>query len=62
MYALAKVFLARCGFNPEGNVDVQGSKQAAFEALSEPALPWLSREEVRLATRNPTAAIALMSS
>eukprot|EP00969_Alexandrium_andersonii_P256272 11329532-Alexandrium_andersonii.AAC.1 len=34
--ALAKIFMARCGFNPEGNVDVKGSLQAAFEALSDP--------------------------
>eukprot|EP00969_Alexandrium_andersonii_P304599 13464553-Alexandrium_andersonii.AAC.1 len=42
---LAKMFTARCGFNPEGNVDAKSSLQAAFEALSEPALPRLSREE-----------------
>eukprot|EP00969_Alexandrium_andersonii_P195399 8632126-Alexandrium_andersonii.AAC.1 len=62
MCLLAKVFLARCGFNPEGNVDVPGSLQAAFEALTEPKLPWLSREEVRLATRHATGALALMPS
>eukprot|EP00969_Alexandrium_andersonii_P050990 2240060-Alexandrium_andersonii.AAC.1 len=42
---LATSVMARCGFNPEGNVDAENSSQAAFELLSEPALPWLSREE-----------------
>eukprot|EP00969_Alexandrium_andersonii_P167352 7397984-Alexandrium_andersonii.AAC.1 len=54
--------MARCGFNPEGNVDVKGSLQAAFEALYDPVLPWLSREEVCLAVRIPKAAIELMLS
>eukprot|EP00969_Alexandrium_andersonii_P049909 2190510-Alexandrium_andersonii.AAC.1 len=47
--ALAKMLMARRGFNPEGNVDAKSSLQAALELLSEPALPWLSREEVRFA-------------
>eukprot|EP00969_Alexandrium_andersonii_P166827 7372170-Alexandrium_andersonii.AAC.1 len=58
--ALAKMFMARCGFNPEGNVDAESSLQATFESLSEPALPWPSREEVRFAVRNQKAAIELM--
>eukprot|EP00969_Alexandrium_andersonii_P077842 3433602-Alexandrium_andersonii.AAC.1 len=42
---LAKSLMARCRFNPEGNVEAKSSLQAAFELLSEPALPWLSRED-----------------
>eukprot|EP00969_Alexandrium_andersonii_P262588 11608799-Alexandrium_andersonii.AAC.1 len=52
--------MARCGFNPEGNVESRSSLQAAFEWLSEPALSWLSREEVRFAVRNQKAAVELM--
>eukprot|EP00969_Alexandrium_andersonii_P313430 13847630-Alexandrium_andersonii.AAC.1 len=52
--------MARRGFNPEGNVESRNSLQAAFESLSEPTLPWLSREEVRFAVRNQTAAVELM--
>eukprot|EP00969_Alexandrium_andersonii_P141883 6272905-Alexandrium_andersonii.AAC.1 len=53
--------MARCGVNPEGNVDAKSSSQATFEALSESALPWLSREEVRFAVRNQKA-VELMPS
>eukprot|EP00969_Alexandrium_andersonii_P241616 10668986-Alexandrium_andersonii.AAC.1 len=51
--------MARRGFNPEGNVDVKSSSQAAFGSLSEPALPWLSREEVRFVVRDQKAAVEL---
>eukprot|EP00969_Alexandrium_andersonii_P301041 13309431-Alexandrium_andersonii.AAC.1 len=52
--------MARRGFNPEGNVDAKSSLQAAFESLSEPASPWLSREEVRFAVRDRKAAVESM--
>eukprot|EP00969_Alexandrium_andersonii_P022490 984529-Alexandrium_andersonii.AAC.1 len=57
--------MARCGFNLEGNVESekpsQSSLQAAFESLSEPELPWLSKEEVRAAVRNQRAVVELVS-
>eukprot|EP00969_Alexandrium_andersonii_P109402 4826497-Alexandrium_andersonii.AAC.1 len=56
--------MARCGFNPDGNVEQKPSRSsldAAFEVLSEPELPWLSKAEVRAAIRNQRAAAELAS-
>eukprot|EP00969_Alexandrium_andersonii_P323849 14309183-Alexandrium_andersonii.AAC.1 len=60
----AKSFLARCGVNPEGNVDrrpSKGSLEAAFELSSEPELPWLSKSENRAAVRNQQGADELVA-
>eukprot|EP00969_Alexandrium_andersonii_P088126 3887337-Alexandrium_andersonii.AAC.1 len=57
--------MARCGFDPEGNVESQkpsrSSLQAAFGLLTEPGLLWLSKAEVRAAVRNQRAAVELVS-